>query len=186
PNFALHVRRSTDRGATWSGDLLTIQNATMSSLTINSSGQVGFLYQELKAGNWETHFRRTTDESGTNWDDATLSKSLDATPVAAYDPYLGDWARVVAVGTTFYGVFCANNTPDPANFPSCVRFQRNRTTSAPFNLLDHPGATPVDASIDPFYFRVREGALAPLPGTGRPGAAGSLLIPSAVALLAHK
>ena len=185
-NYTLRVRRSVNRGVDWSGDLLTVDNATMTSLAINSRGKVGLMYQQSKDGKWETHFRRTTDDSGSSWDDTLLSKTPDSTPVKVFDPYLGDWARIVAVGTTFYGVFCANNTPDPANFPSGVRFQRNHTTTAPFGLLGNDNVTPVAASIDPFFFRVREGAKAAPPGTSRAGAAGSLLIPSAVALLAHK
>jgi hypothetical protein len=185
-NYTLRVRRSTDRGVTWSGDLLTVDNATMTSLAINSRGKVGLMYQQVKDSKWETHFRRTTDDSGTNWDDITLAKTPSAAPGRVYSPYLGDWARLVAVGTTFYGVFCANNTPDPANFPSGVRFQRNRSATSPPGLLDNNKAAAVAASIDPFFFRVREGSSAPSPGTSRPGAAGSLLIPSAVALLAHK
>ena len=185
-DYTLRVRRSVDRGVTWSSDLLTVDNATMTSLAINSRGKVGLLYQQLKDNKWETHFRRTTDDSGSSWDDVTLASTPAAAPVKVYEPYLGDWARIVAVGTTFYGVFCANNTPDPANFPSGVRFQRNRTTSAPFGLLGTNNTTPVNASIDPFFFRIREGSKAAPPGTSRPGAAGSLLIPSAVALLAHK
>lgn len=185
-SYTLRVRRSTNRGVDWSGDLLTVDNATMTSLAINSRGKVGLLYQQSKDGKWETHFRRTTDDSGTSWDDVVLSKTSDSAPVKVFDPYLGDWSRIVAVGTTFYGVFCANNTPDPANFPSGVRFQRNRTTAAPFGLLGNDNVTPVAASIDPFFFRVREGSRAAPPGTSRAGAAGSLLIPSAVALLAHK
>src|SRR5262249_22540090 len=156
-SYTLRARRSTDKGVTWSGDLLTADSATMASLTINSRGVVGLMYQQLKNGNWETHFRRTTDESGANWDDAVLSKTPSAAPLIAGTPYLGDWARVVAVGTTFFGVFCANNTPDPGNFPNGVRFQRNRTTLSPYQLLNSTKTAPVAASIDPFFFRVREG-----------------------------
>jgi len=47
-------------------------------------------------------------------------------------------------------VFCANNTPDLANFPQGVTYQR----AADFNtkaLTDGSG-NPVAISIDPFYF----------------------------------
>ena len=98
PNYTLRVRRSLNRGVDWSGDLLTVDNATMTSMAINGVGQVGLMYQQVNAGNWETHFRRTTDTSGVSWDDTTLSVAPDNTPVKAFDPYLGDWARVVAVG----------------------------------------------------------------------------------------
>jgi hypothetical protein len=156
PNYTLRVRRSTNRGVDWSGDLLTVENATMTSLAINSAGRVGLMYQLFNSNKWETHFRRTTDDSGTNWDDLTLSVTPADTPIMTFPPYLGDWARVVAVDRSFYGVFCANNTPDPANFPNGVAFQRNHTTTTPFQLLGGDGVTPVAVSIDPFFFRLTE------------------------------
>src|SRR5439155_1763692 len=62
----------------------------------------------------------------------------------------------IAVDPTNSDVFCANNTPDPANFPQGVSFQRNHTTSAPFTLLGADGDKNIDASIDPFFFRIHE------------------------------
>jgi len=44
-------------------------------------------------------------------------------------PYLGDYLHLMAIGNDFYGVFSANNTPDPANFPNGVVFQRNHSTA---------------------------------------------------------
>jgi hypothetical protein len=152
----LHVRRSTDGGANWSPtDLLTVPNATNAALAINSGGTVGLLYQQLTgAGNnlrWVTHFRRTSD--GTAWSDLILATTPANTPAKMFDPYIGDYDHVVAVGTDFYGIFSANNTPSLANFPQGVTFQRN----ANFNtqtLLALDNTTPVAASIDPFFFKV--------------------------------
>jgi len=150
------VRRSTDGGANWSPtDLLTVPNATNAALAINSGGTVGLLYQQLTgAGNnlrWVTHFRRTSD--GTVWSDLILATTPANTPAKMFDPYIGDYDHVVAVGTDFYGIFSANNTPSLANFPQGVTFQRN----ANFNtqtLLALDNTTPVAASIDPFFFKV--------------------------------
>jgi hypothetical protein len=156
--YTLRVRRSTNRGVDWSGDLLTVANATMAGLAINSAGRVALMYQSVKDGRWETHLRRTTNGDAAAWDDLLLSNTPADVPKLVFHPYLGDWARLVAVGRTFLGVFCANNTPDPANFPNGVRFQRNHTTTAPFTLLSGEGGKPVGPSIDPFFFRVRETA----------------------------
>jgi hypothetical protein len=68
-------------------------------------------------------------------------------------PYLGDYLHLMAIGDDFYGVFCADNTPDPANFPSGVVFQRNHSTASK-TLFELDGVTPVDISIDPFFFKV--------------------------------
>ena len=72
--YTLHVRRSTDRGATWSGDLCTVPNATNPALAMNQDGVLGFLYQEvagaggpLAGQRWVTHFQRTvTDFAATD------------------------------------------------------------------------------------------------------------------------
>jgi len=154
--FTVHVRRSTDRGVTWSAaDLLTVDHSTNAALAINSAGVVGLLYQQLTgtggATRWATHFRRTAD--GTTWNDLILANTPANTPPASFDPYLGDYDHLLAVGTTFYGIFSANNTPDLANFPCGVTYQRNADFTTR-TLLPVTGTNPVDVSIDPFFFKV--------------------------------
>jgi hypothetical protein len=59
---------------------------------------------------------------------------------------------LLSVGNEFRGVFCANNSPELANFPQGVTYQR----AADFRtktLTDGSGS-PVAVSIDPFYFSV--------------------------------
>jgi hypothetical protein len=159
---------STDRGATWSKDLLTITNATNPAVAINSTGMVAFVYQQLTgafkpqkvsaANRWETHFRTSTD-NGATWTDQTLATvPANQPPNPGPDgntflPYLGDYLHLMAVDVNFYGIFSANNTPDPANFPAGVTFQRNCDTGKHV-LFDVDGTTPVDVSIDPFFFKV--------------------------------
>ena len=62
-SYTIHVRRSNDRGVTWSGDLTTIPNATNPTLAINSAGKVAFAYQQVVGSGgsqrWETHFQTT-------------------------------------------------------------------------------------------------------------------------------
>ena len=169
----IHLQRSLDRGKTWSGDLLTpVANATNAALAITTAGVIGLIYQQLTgtapSDRWETHFRRSTN--GTTWSDTTLCTTPAETPPVFYGgfnhlPYLGDYLELVAIGKTFYGVFCANNTPDPANFPATPAgasnpnggiFQRNVTSSAPWNLLGSDNSTVVSVSIDPFFFSAVE------------------------------
>jgi len=155
--LTLHVRRSTDRGVTWSAiDLLTVPNATNAALAINSAGTIGLLYQQLTGlgtnRRWETHFRRSPD--GATWDDLVLATMPANVPVKTFDPYLGDYDHLVAVGPDFYGIFSANNTPNPANFPNGVTYQRNADFNAQ-TLLALDNTTPVAPSIDPFFFRTR-------------------------------
>jgi hypothetical protein len=161
PAYTVHLRRSTDRGQTWSNDLLSVPNALNPALAINSDGEVGFLYQQLSgsvtlgvvspSNRWETHLRRSPD--GAQWHDLLLATVPADTPTARGLPYLGDYVRLLAVERDFYGVFCAANRPDRTNFPQGVRYQRN----ANFNsrrLLALDNATRVPISIDPFFFKV--------------------------------
>jgi len=154
--FTIHVRRSQDRGVTWSpSDLLTVSNATNAALAINSDGLVGLLYQQLTgAGStkrWDTHLRRSSN--GTTWLDLLLATTPADRPLKTFDPYLGDYDHLVAVGKTFYGIFSASNIPDRANFPNGVVYQRNADFTSR-KLLNLDGVTPVNISIDPFFFKV--------------------------------
>jgi hypothetical protein len=66
-------------------------------------------------------------------------------------PYIGDYIRSLAIGTNFYGVFCGNNTPNIANFPNGVTYQRGADWTTQ-RLLSTDGVTVVTPSIDPFFF----------------------------------
>jgi len=154
-DYTLHVRRSNDRGATWSADLLTITNATNPALAVNTSGVVGFLYQQLTGTapnrRWETRIRRSS--TGTSWTDVILANTPDNNPLPTFQPYLGDYIDLLALGRTFFGIFSASNIPDMTNFPKGVSFQRNANFTS-HTLFAQDGTTPVAASIDPYFFRI--------------------------------
>ena len=81
--------------------------------------------------------------------------SVRRTPTATFQPYLGDYVRLLAVETDFYGAFCGNNTPNLANFPNGVSYQRNVNWNT-HTLLSTDNVTPVAVSIDPFFFHYSE------------------------------
>ena len=152
--YTLHVRRSTDRGVTWSKSDLphtTISNSTNIALAVANNGTAGLLYQQLSGGRWITHVVQSRDAFATIQDTILATVPADR-PIGQFLPYLGDYDYLLSVGNEFRGVFCANNTPDRANFPQGVTYQR----AADFNtrtLTDGSG-NPVAISIDPFYFSV--------------------------------
>lgn len=149
PNYTLRVRRSLNRGVAWSGDLLVAENSALATMTINNRGMVGLFYQQLVAGQMETHFRSSTN--GTDWDDMLLART------ATSPSFTGDYARLVAVGSDFYGVFPAMNSPNPANFfpdgGGTFRYQRNTMGNS---LLGSDGVTVINPSVDPFFFKVQQ------------------------------
>ena len=156
----LHVIRSTNRGVDWSAnELRTITNATNVGLAINSRGKVGLLYQQLTgtgtSQRWVTHLELTTNDWATAATDFTLATVPSGAPAAMFDPYIGDYANLVAVGKDFYGIFSANNTPNNANFPNGVTYQRNANFGTQ-TLFATNGTTVVPASIDPFFVRHTE------------------------------
>jgi hypothetical protein len=163
PSYTIHLRRSIDKGANWTDDVLTIPNALNPAIAINEDGKAGFIYQQLTGpvtlgtvlptNRWETHFRRSVD--GHNWDDLVLASTPADTPVADGLPYLGDYLHLLTVEKDFYGIFSANNTPDKKNFPNGVTFQRNANFTSR-RLLATDNVTRVPVSIDPFFFKVTE------------------------------
>ncbi|HKR86443.1 MAG TPA: hypothetical protein VJS37_19940 [Terriglobales bacterium] len=157
-SYALHLRRSIDGGANWSNDLRLIPQATNPSLAINSSGKVGFLYQQLTGTapnqRWATHLERTDDAFATHTD-LVLHDAADNVGDDSGAGPLGDYNQLLAVGRDFYGVFSGNNTPDKTNFPHGVKYQRNANFTTG-KLLATNNVREVDPSIDPFFFKVRE------------------------------
>ena len=156
--YTLHVQRSMDRGVTWSAVLLQISNATNPALAISTAGKIGLLCQQLTGTapnqRWETHFRDSSN--GTVWTDTVLADTPADTPASQFSPYLGDYADLVAVGKNFYGAFCANNTPDPANFPAVMPVFLRNTDAVAHQLLGTDNVTVIAASIDPFFLSAVE------------------------------
>jgi hypothetical protein len=157
--YTLHVRRSTDGGATWSAnDLRTVARATNPGLAVNSNGKVAFLYQKVigsGAGErWVTQIDRAAD--GVNFTSSLVLANVPSNdPPVAFQPYIGDYLHLLAVGKDFYGIFSTNNIPDPANFPSGVSYQRNADFTA-HKLFANNGTSVVKSSIDPFFLKITE------------------------------
>jgi hypothetical protein len=113
----LHVRRSTDRGVTWSPDLVSVPNATNPALAIAHTGKkVGFMYQQVVTSGatqrWETHMQITEDAWATSAEDFLLANTPVDNATHLFDPYIGDYADLQSVGDDFYGIFSAHNFPD--------------------------------------------------------------------------
>jgi hypothetical protein len=164
----LHVRRSSDRGETWSAtDLgsgfISVLDVANPALAVNTRGAVGLLYQELDAPFWITHFLESKDD-GATWSDTILANfqipqqyQIDTSMWTTNAPpvFLGDYDHLMAVGKDFYGIFSSDNTPDLANFPSGVTFQRNVDTNTK-TLRNFSNTGTVSTSIDPFFFQVTD------------------------------
>lgn len=162
-NYTLHVRHSSTGGTSWdTADLISVSPADNPALAINKDGLIGFLYQKyVSAGTchgggtgvacWETHFE-TYD--GTTWTD--LPTPLANTPDNAGSFPLGDYEHVMAVGRDFYGAFSASNYPDTANFYSGVQYLRYVNWSSHNLYADAGHTTPVNPSVDPFFFHITE------------------------------
>lgn len=153
--LTLHVRFSTDSGQTWSADLLTVPFGINIGVAVNDSGDPGLLYQQLTGSGagarWVTRFRKATAAAPSVWSDQVLCDHPALTPTKTFDPFLGDYAYLTAVGQEYFGVFSASNEPDLAHFPSGVTYQRNHDFPSK-TLTDLAGGT-VPISIDPFFFK---------------------------------
>ena len=150
-DWTLQVARSSNSGNSWAPILRTITNAKNPALAVNSSRLLGLAYQQFTGAQWVTRLELTSDAWATAPETHVLHQAPSNAPAQAFFPYLGDYIRLLAVGRDFYGVFSGNNTPNTANFPSGVTYQRaadwvNNT------LLNNNGVSVVATSIDPFFF----------------------------------
>lgn len=159
----LHVDFSKNGGQTWN-PMLTRDNAGLPALSVTSNGAVGLLYTSLNPANnnLETHFLQTRSN-----EEVLATFASGAPALGGFNPYIGDYQDLEAVGKNFYGTFSASNNPNPANFPQGVYYQRNVnvggtvmnnfTLTAAGTLDDGsgggaaPGAA-VNVSIDPYFF----------------------------------
>jgi hypothetical protein len=155
--YTIHVRRSAMAGAagSWSADLRTVSMATNPCLAVNSRGRVGFLYQQLVtvagSNRWETHLETSDDGLGTVSDSVAGRQPDNAGPSYSGSLPIGDYAGLIAIGKDFYGVFSGNNTPDNANFPAGVTYQRYADFTTHQLFADAAHTTLVPISIDPFF-----------------------------------
>lgn len=152
----IHVRRSINRGQDWSADLLTINGAMNPEVAINSLGIVGVLYQAVVSGKWETRLALSNNLDATTFaTPGTLLARQDAsTPLASYSPYIGDYASLIASGSSFIGMFSASNFPDKANFLTGVKYQREVDWVTHKLFTDASHTVQVNPSIDPFFFEI--------------------------------
>ena len=156
----IHVVRSINRGKDWSTDLLTVGNAMNPGIAINAFGTVGVFYQRLVSTNWESHLVRTTDADATVFD--TPGLTLANTPIvpttfpfnSALQMQLGDYASLRAAGKNFFGMFSTGNTPNTANFPNGVIYQRQVDWTTHKLYADAAHTVEVAASVDPYFFEV--------------------------------
>jgi hypothetical protein len=159
--YTVSVQRSTKRGVTWDPVGLTVANATNPALAIASTGKIGLLYQQLTGSGasqtWDTHFRDSLD--GKTWTDTilvTVPANVPTLDLSQGRTYFGDYIDMVAVGKNFYGTFCANNTPNPANFPTVMATFLRNVNATTNTLVGTDNTTPVAASIDPFFVKAVE------------------------------
>src|SRR5262249_18792195 len=99
---------------------------------------------------WETHFV-TFVENFRQADDILLADTPDDLGLKGMS--IGDYAGLMSVGRSFYGVFSANNV-NCNHFPLGVKYQRNVAPDGSLRLLD--GLKAVAPSIDPFFFKATE------------------------------
>jgi hypothetical protein len=158
PQVQLIVTESTNAGASWTQKFATSlsSKSALPGLAILQDGAIGLLY-----GNYDPatdklsqHFLTTTNDFVTTSDTTLATEKNSGPPFIAFQPALGDFFDLSAIGNTFYGIFCAANADDGtiAQFPT-LSLQRSFTGTpgtANFQLTNNGSS--VASSIDPFYF----------------------------------
>ncbi|MFB6613691.1 hypothetical protein ACIGFK_04555 [Streptomyces sp. NPDC085524] len=150
-DYTLHVRHSADHGQTWSADVRTVTDAKNPALAVNSDSLLGLAYQQFTQAQWVTALELTADAWQTPAERQVLHQAPAGVPTRRGLPFLGDYMRLLSIDRDFYGVFSGNNTPDHANFPAGVTYQRH-ADFVHHQLLDLDNITTVPPSIDPFFY----------------------------------
>jgi hypothetical protein len=160
-SLQVHVSESTDGGSTFKEVYATsIANgfqAAQPAIAVNNKGEVGLLFNSLTADNHlQVHFVGTQNDFATSTDSTLVSFLDDGNAPFDFDPYLGDFTDLTAVGNEFFGAFAATNNDNGTEgiFPQGVTFQRDfmgTQGTGTFQLTDPTGA-PVGPSIDPYVF----------------------------------
>ena len=165
-NYTLHCKRSLNGGVTWDDihpQLREIENALNPAIAITSNKVLGIVYQQLvRDSDWETHFRLYSINAETVIPlgrDYILSRfpnsslpTLNSGTVGGR-PYPGDYLDLVAVDSSFYGIFSAMNTPDSQAFPTVLPVYNREHSFEQKALLKN--GQPVKASVDPFFFTMK-------------------------------
>jgi hypothetical protein len=154
----LVIAESTDGGASWATKFTTSTSvrSDLPALSILNSGTIGCLYDNYDPStNQLSQHLLTTSSDFASTTDTLLGTESNATPTAAFSPYLGDFTDLVSIGNTFYGTFAASNLDNGSNATiSNVTYLRDHTGTAgtaSFGLTNASGGT-VAASIDPYFF----------------------------------
>jgi hypothetical protein len=159
----LVVTESVNAGQNWTQKFVTPAGVRSGqpALAILANGTVGLLYNQYQPLNGSastgtlSQCLLTTTNDFASVSTTTLASESNSTPTSNFQPYLGDFFDLTAIGNTFYGIFSASNQDDGthAQFTN-VNFGRNFTGipgTSSFQLLDTNGS-PVAPSIDPFFF----------------------------------
>ena len=121
----------------------TASSTALPAIAIASNGTVGLLFTRHAGGNLETHFTQSATDFATV-STSILSRFRSGNPAPVFDPYIGDYQDLQAVGTQFFGTFSASN--NVGNFP-LVRHRHPPARPEPAAQRQHP-----PHSIDPFFF----------------------------------
>jgi hypothetical protein len=158
----VHVWRSTNGGVSFSDvyDSAIANKAALPALAVNAAGDVGVLYTSLESTRLVTHLVTSSNDFVSGNTDNVLASFTDGTPTRTFDPYIGDYQDLEAVGNSFYGTFSASNQADgthltfgPNVSPTFLRNFTGTIGAASFSLRSTTN-TAVAASIDPYFFSV--------------------------------
>jgi hypothetical protein len=172
----VHVAESTDGGKTFTEvyktSIASGFQAAEPAIAVDNVGEVGLEYNAASvdaSGNptLETHFVNTSNDFATSTDTTIMHMLDDSDAPFLFNPYLGDFNDLTAVGNTFYGGFTGNNHANgiEALYPQGVTFQRNfsgKVNTSSFTLLDNTNS-PITPSIDPFVFTFNSNLVAVTP-----------------------
>jgi Neuraminidase (sialidase) len=153
-NWEIYYKRSTDNGVTWEGDQRLTEESNHSrypSIAVWDS-IVHVVWYDIRDGNWEIYYKRSTD-NGVTWEG---DQRLTEESMSSYYPAIAVWDSIVHV--VWYDIRDGNREIYyKRSLDNGVTWEGDRRLTEDSNSSRHPSIAVCDSVVHVTWFDARDG-----------------------------